>query len=411
MGVIDSVDTVNVGIDNTDITVFGQDNVPDKSDYSSNRYSNGIYAIWNNNGYVIAAVVVGEDTAATTNLFYALKDVNYEEYSDGIWYWSVEGILNGKETTIRERGDWGDLKELENVEKGDVFTVGFDSDGYVVKTSDKMTASADLSDISKLPITGKRTLYLTPAVNTTFNLTMRGWTLYLTTHATEGIRVKTDSPTALVELQKSGSYETNYYSNVDSALKSMQSTQSFDGYLIATIEDRAITSLVIVDTRAQGFDPGPSTSYPTTVVSISPDDQEIIVNARPNATDKTSAIIKALTNAGYTDLSFTDSNKVSATKDGVTIQFTITVQYIYEVTLELTEDIKSVVMNGTTLKSGAKVYAGRKSEGNGATVTVTPESGKNVTADTTGPQFLMDQDGNNWIIYATADGKLKIEAE
>lgn len=225
---------------------------------SGSKYASGVYALYKD-GYVIAAVVVGKDASSVENTFYALGGVNMEEYTDGQYYWSVKGIMNGVETTVRERGDWGDLTELKNVKAGDLLTLGLDSEGFVVEANAATTTSiksAAGDDIVK------------EGLNKT-TLTMEGWTLYLDQSKTNGIVVADECPTALVETID-GETEVTYYSSAEAAIKAMQNRgKSVTGSLIATLDSKKMaTSVIIVDSTAQGFVPPAGTDYTGDMKSI-----------------------------------------------------------------------------------------------------------------------------------------------
>ena len=295
-GIINKVKSVTTGIKNTDLDVYSSANActsvtPAVVPGPAAACSNGVYALYKD-GYVVAAIVVGKDAASTENTFYALEGVSYEEYADGRYYWSVKGIMNGVETTIRETGDWGDLKVLKGVKKGDLFTVGFNSAGYVTEKTDITTynyvASAGKDEVVYQPLTSAY-------------LHMEGWTLYLSQGITDGIVVADECATALVETVD-GSTRVTYYSDAESAVKAMQDSTNVDGYVIATLDsNRMATSLIIIDTDAQGFIP-PAVSTdgtPTGTVKMVGNTLKVYIRRG----DPANVLAYALTymeNAGYT---------------------------------------------------------------------------------------------------------------
>ena len=291
--IISKVKSVNTGIKNTDLDVYYKNAAWDTVDdvnAAPTYMSQGVYAMYKD-GYVVNAIVVGKDSASTENTFYALSSVNYEEYTDGKYYWSVDGIMNGVETTIREAGDWGDLKVLDGVKKGDLFTVGFNAAGFVVEKSNVPA----LSVISAGP---------DEVINETLsaaNLHMVGWTLYLTPDNTNGVVVADECPTALVETVD-GSTRVTYYSDAATAIKAMQDSGDVNGRLIATLDSKKMaTSIIIVDDDAQGFVPPTISKDGTATGTVKMSGSTLKVYVRRG--DPANVLAYALTymeNAGYT---------------------------------------------------------------------------------------------------------------
>ncbi|MCI9295563.1 MAG: hypothetical protein HFF48_10130, partial [Lawsonibacter sp.] len=77
--------------------------------------SKGVYTLYNKDGIVIAAVVVGEDDGTARNLVYAhTSDVEWESYNgesstradgDGLFTWTRKVISDGQEITLTEVSD------------------------------------------------------------------------------------------------------------------------------------------------------------------------------------------------------------------------------------------------------------------------------------------------------------------
>ncbi|WP_209341181.1 S-layer homology domain-containing protein [Flavonifractor sp. AGMB03687] len=346
-GIINKVKSVNTGIKNTDLTVYSTTNakktldIPNGTAFNGTA-SEGAYAIYKN-GYVVAAIVVGKDTASVENTFYALSDVNYEEYTDGLYYWSVKGIMNGVETTVRERGEWGDLVALKNVHKRDLLTLGFDSNGFVVEANRASTVTIDVAAVDSVV---NETL-------TNANLNMKGWTLYTTTNATNGIAVADKCPTALVETVDDKTVVT-YFDNTDTAIKAMQNGGKVaNGTLIATLDRNKIaTSVIIVDTDAQGevIDPTDGVAESAVVNSLNPAAQTgtLLVIDRVNSGKTVDELaIEGLKNAGYTYQYKTNNSNYVALMGDRAYTFTATVRTAYLVKVERAAGANMIVSTGT----------------------------------------------------------------
>ena len=130
-GVIKDVDSVTTGVENANLLVWtdqdaadtaGTDKVeigalnrPANSGDDPNYASKGVYTLYNKDGIVIAAVVVGEDDGTARNLVYAhTGDIDWESYNgegstradgDGLFTWTRKVISDGQEITLTEVSD------------------------------------------------------------------------------------------------------------------------------------------------------------------------------------------------------------------------------------------------------------------------------------------------------------------
>ena len=77
VGIIGGVDSITTGINNVDLTVWNAKQIDENVDGNSPgylpAYSGGTYTLYNNDGYVIAAVIVGEDNGTSKTLVYSHK--------------------------------------------------------------------------------------------------------------------------------------------------------------------------------------------------------------------------------------------------------------------------------------------------------------------------------------------------
>ncbi len=130
-GVIKDVDSVTTGVENANLLVWtdqdaadtaGTDKVeigalnrPANSGDDPDYASKGVYTLYNKDGIVIAAVVVGEDDGTARNLVYAhTGDIDWESYNgegstradgDGLFTWTRKVISDGQEITLTEVSD------------------------------------------------------------------------------------------------------------------------------------------------------------------------------------------------------------------------------------------------------------------------------------------------------------------
>ena len=145
--VIDDVDSVAVGIDNVDIQPWDEQTVRD--DYkAATTVSSGIYTLYDEDGYIIAMVVVGEDNGNSDSLVYVhSSDLTLESYDENTeeWTWTREVIdgATGEEVTLTEVDDSG-ISLLDKMDENKWYRVRFNADGEVTSVrSDNIDANGD----------------------------------------------------------------------------------------------------------------------------------------------------------------------------------------------------------------------------------------------------------------------------
>ena len=274
-GIINDVASVATGIDNVSLTAWSALDVANKADDHDTSakpgdhggtVACGVYSLYDDNGDIIATVVVGEDAGTSKNLVYAhTSATSSERYNreTGLWTWSREVISDGQEITLTEVGDG--LSELGSMDQYTWYQVRYNADGNVVEVSpaaSELTPGkdyiTDYDDIAAAVADNDNVLYtsLAPKINSE-NLTMTGRTLWVDTTASKGFRVASDVNVALI--QTNNRTEKTYFETGSSALESIVDdlnerhynvggVNTEHGYVIsAIIEDGIATSVVIYD--------------------------------------------------------------------------------------------------------------------------------------------------------------------
>ena len=145
--IIDDVVSVTTGVKNANITVaqyeFGGNNVENDPDLTAAQghdsaranASAGVYTLYNDDGYIIASIVVGEDAAASTNYVFALgSDANLETYSseEDEHTWTRPVIVNGEEKELVYKGDAIEYIGRADMVEGNIYKVSYNADGEVM---------------------------------------------------------------------------------------------------------------------------------------------------------------------------------------------------------------------------------------------------------------------------------------
>ena len=288
--VISGVDNVTTGIKNASIKTW--DDTQAKKDVDSKwnetgknwpGVSYGVYTLFKDNGYVIAAVVVGDDAASTKNLVFShKKDVELESYdkTEDEWTWTRKVVnAKGEEIVLTEKSD--SLSELNKMVKGMWYQVKYDAKGNVISVEPASTALdatkkeyiTSFGDIETAVNDNDTVLLEMVETKTVHNaldkkLTLKGSTLYDATSAKLGVAV--DDDTNIVFIQKNDNKETTSFETgvkaLETALKNLNevSKDTYSYEFSAYIEDGIATTVVIRDLTAgeyEGSKPATKADY------------------------------------------------------------------------------------------------------------------------------------------------------
>ena len=260
--IIDGVDSVTTGIKNANITPWNEDGARKdaEGDIRTSKASgvaSGVYTLYKENGYIIAAVVVGEDAAASKNLVYAhTSDVEMESYdkTSDEWTWTRKVISDGQEVEIKEVGDA--LTYLDTMDQYNWYQVKYNADNEVMNVepaSKALTLNADyVTNIVNLEtaINGKEDTVLYTQTFPKDQPEMKGSTLFVTTKSTQGFFVAEDVNITLIQIVKN-KQETSFETGVDELENIIDDLNekncTFNYQISAILEDGAATSVVIYD--------------------------------------------------------------------------------------------------------------------------------------------------------------------
>ena len=349
--VISGADNVTTGVKNASIKTWTDTDAQKDVDKNSDAKdwkgtSSGVYTLFKDNGYVIAAVVVGEDAASSKNLVYATKNsVELESYDKNAdeWTWTMKAVdAKGQEITLTEVSD--SLSELKKIDtKGVWYQVKYDAKGNVIsveKASTALTGKKYITAFGKIEdaIDAEDTVLLeTGALKD--KLTLKGSTLYGNTNGTRGVVV--DDATNVVFIQKNNNKETTSYENgvkaVETALKNLNEVSKgvYKYEFSAIIEDGIATTIVIRDLQADDYTsstPGGGTTGDVTLVKFDATLRTIELKKADSSTDDDikNAVKIALADNGYTWTEVTTTSAkaflTSSSNNNNVIDFTVTVK-------------------------------------------------------------------------------------
>ena len=257
--VIKGVDEVVTGVDNASFEVWGWDKAASEvggvSAKDNNHLSYGVYALYDDDGYVIAAVVVGESGTTTSKVAYVsssgLEDESYDKTTEK-WTWTREVIINGEKVLLTETNDEDKSVLEEDLTQGKWYTVKYDADGNVRSVSlfnDASEYATTISDAVTLIKNDNKDLIVVDIASSTNVYTLKGKTLYNVTTGEEGFRIADDANIVLKQ-ETDNKTTTTYEQGVaalESILKDLNENPDHNYSFDAVIEDGRATSVIIVD--------------------------------------------------------------------------------------------------------------------------------------------------------------------
>ncbi len=304
-GIIKDVLSVSTGVENTNLTAWTNAKAQTQADSDNNKVigtpgpapmtSSGIYGLYNDEGLIIAAVVVGEDAGTAKDLVYVHSSGLKEEIdngssktraaNDGLWTWTREVIRNGEVVLLTEVGDYynGD-HSLANMDQYKWYQIRTNGEGNVIEAKEAsilntQTGSRYVTEYDKIndkvEEAGVDTvLYLTaggPDANATNGYTgllkVDGdRTLAVANEEGSGIWFRDDVNVVLQYWNRNTQEKDIFAGEGVSALKEMvdivngevknRGTSSY--YVSALIENGRATSIVIYDSYNNYTRPGSS---------------------------------------------------------------------------------------------------------------------------------------------------------
>ena len=267
--VIKGVDEVVTGVDNASFEVWGWDKAASEvggvSAKDNDHLSYGVYALYDDDGYVIAAVVVGESGTTTSKVAYVsssgLEDESYDKTTEK-WTWTREVIINGEKVLLTETNDEDKSVLEDDLTQGKWYTVKYDADGNVRSVSlfnDASEYATTISDAVTLIKNDNKDLIVVDIASSTNVYTLKGKTLYNVTTGEEGFRIADDANIVLKQ-ETDNKTTTTYEQGVaalESILKDLNENPDHNYSFDAVIEDGRATSVIIVDNVGDNAFTGP----------------------------------------------------------------------------------------------------------------------------------------------------------
>ena len=267
--VIKGVDEVVTGVDNASFEVWGWDKAASEvggvTSKDNAHLSYGVYALYNDDGYVVAAVVVGESGTTTSKVAYVsssgLEDESYDKTTEK-WTWTREVIINGEKVLLTETNDEDKSVLEDDLTQGNWYTIKYDANGNVRSVSlfnDASEYATTIAGAVSLIKADLKDLIVVDIPSTTNVYTLKGKTLYNVTTGEEGFRIA-DNANIVLKQETDNKTTTTYEQGVaalESILKDLNKNPNHNYSFDAVIEDGRATSVIIVDNVGDNAFTGP----------------------------------------------------------------------------------------------------------------------------------------------------------
>ena len=361
--IISDVDGGSTGIQNVNLKAWNANAVINSdtayTGVAAANTSHGVYTLFDDDGYVIAAVVVGEDDGTTTNYAYVTSDsMNRESYDKekDEYTWSREAIVNGELVTLTETGSSN--PELRGMVRGSWYEVKYYADGTVRRVTEiKVDATPGDNTVNNYEFYAGATSgisgnypkfiglieYVEEASDDndtvvlyqdltaqTYVVSVKGSTLQVDTTISTGSRgfaVSPSAKTVLIQDSVTSSGKVTYMDDIyeytggsaglERAVRNLNDNANFKGYIGAVIENGVATSVVIYDKTETDINTGIDGSDidGVTVTLNDPSAGKVSVKytgTQPTDDQAISAIVSEMNKQGYTVTNTKYDNSVPA---------------------------------------------------------------------------------------------------
>ena len=237
-----------------------------------------VYTVYDSDGYVIAAVVIGEALGNTGNYAYILSQAKGERLEDGVYYWKFDAILDGVKQTLEVRSNYDDT--IDFFRRGMVVELRFDGD-YVVSAEEVDLIDMYTNYAQQNPAISEYNVYYmsdreslaadhwrvgsydavnyAPYAGDPEIVSLQGHTLYITADRSDlGLGVLRDEAKAVVIQRENGKEVINSYNDVQSAIdrladadSSTTSLKDYNGVIMAVLNARGAAEWVVFDSDTE----------------------------------------------------------------------------------------------------------------------------------------------------------------
>ena len=248
---ITDVTGVYTGVQEVKINVIAADKY--------NMDGSNVYALYDNDNYLIAAVVVGEAEGSIANYVFTLSDVKSEEKIDDTYYWEFDAIVAGEIQTLTVKSKYPST--VNALKECTVQKVSMDGE-YVTKIT---TPAIDVSAVSEAIVDGDE---IYDVKNIDGVMFLEGRTLYTNATTDLGLTFTRDAKAVVIQDENNKTHVEREYDSVSEAVASLADpnpntdTLEFKGRVTAILNEQGVAEWVVIhsDTKLTTGNYTPDTS-------------------------------------------------------------------------------------------------------------------------------------------------------
>ena len=257
-GSIVKVEGVTTGIKHSSVEVKYDSKL---SNFDKNKEDNMIFALYNKNGYITYAVVVGKTAGSSESMVYLTSGIKSKSLENGDYIYTYEAITKDGAVTVNSFESKDNSTPRANLVLGNLYEGTFDKNNVITEMEAQAYTAANKWSTKQYKDDG----YAFLNVDKVSELTAKGATLWIDDAASNDKYILLDEDCKIF-VRASDDDEDDYteYSNIKSALSALGETNEFTGTIAAFVNDAGIaTTLILNDTYKANDKPNTNPSKPT----------------------------------------------------------------------------------------------------------------------------------------------------
>ena len=220
-----------------------------------------IFALYNKNGYITYAVVVGKTAGSSESMVYLTSGIKSKSLENGDYIYTYEAITKDGAVTVNSFESKDNSTPRANLVLGNLYEGTFDKNNVITEMEKQTNTDSGKWNTKQYKDDG----YALLNVADKSELTAKGATLWIDDAASNDKYILLDEDCKIF-VRASDDDEDDYteYSNIKSALSALGETSDFTGTIAAFVNDAGIaTTLILNDTYKANDKPNTNPSKPT----------------------------------------------------------------------------------------------------------------------------------------------------
>ena len=257
-GSIVKVEGVTTGIKHSSVEVKYDSKL---SNFDGKNDDNMIFALYNKNGYITYAVVVGKTAGSSESMVYLTSGIKSKSLENGDYIYTYEAITKDGAVTVKSFESKDNSTPRDNLVLGSLYEGTFDKNNVITDMEAQTYTNSSNWNTKQYKDDG----YAFLNVANVAELTAKGATLWIDDAASNNKYILLDEDCKIF-VRASDDDEDEYveYNNIKSALSALGENSNFTGTIAAFVDDAGIaTTLILNDTYKANDKPNTNPSKPT----------------------------------------------------------------------------------------------------------------------------------------------------